>query len=165
MPTVPTVGPQSRWLNLAFLLFDFTMAASVVIGVLMVLWMHRVGASLAVHNFSIFLVPASAVTWVWWAMVKHGIQQDMRRVRANESLRNGIPHHGVLMVVAVQSAVSISLWIGQVILSIRMDQQFSATIFGLANVITNVLLVGGMQIMTRVERGHLVTLDQPISAV
>ncbi len=44
-----------------------------------------------------------------------------------------------------------------------MEMETEAVIFGLGNVITNFLLIGSVWFFTRIERGHLVTLDKALA--
>lgn len=159
MPTVPAVGPQSRWLGVTFALFNATMAAAVLGVVLLMFWMRRTGATIAFNWFAYALLPLSIGGWIYWRFVEHRIRQDMRRALAGQPLHNGIPHHGVLIVTAIQALLSIALWVVQVVLSIRYEQQRAAIAFGASSLIANVMLAAGVQLMARVERGRLVTLD------
>jgi len=158
-PIVPSVGPQSRWLRLALRLFDVIMAVSVLGLPVMMGWMHARGAAVAFKWFGQALLPLSVLTWLLWEYVKRGIYRDMRRARGNESLRNGIPHHGILMCVAIQFLLMCGLWMVQVVITISLKMEIAALVFGLANVITNVMLVGAIYLMCRVERGCSTVID------
>lgn len=105
--------------------------------------------------FAYVLLPLSVLCWGWWITVVRAIRRDMHGAHNRELLRNGIPHHGILVVIAIQTILTIGLWVIQVIVSIRLGQQASAIVFGAANVITNMMLITGVQLMARVERGHL----------
>jgi len=163
MPSVPAVGPQSTWLNLTLTLFHATMILSAIGAGALAIWLHRRNDMLAFNWFSFVLLPLSLLSWFWWMSVSRSIQRDMQRARNNEPLRNGIPHHGVLLVISIQSVLAIGLWVVQVLVSVNRGDQNSAVVFGAANVITNVMLIAGVQLMARVERGHLMTLDEMIS--
>ena len=76
-----------------------------------------------------------------------------------EPLRNGIPHHGVLLVISSKYLLALSFWVIQIVVAIHLNMQKGAVVFGIANVITNFLLIGGIWLLCRIERGHSVTLD------
>ena len=158
-PIVPSVGPQSWWLQFALRLFDAIMIVS-VLGIPVVMgWMHARGADLAFKWFGQALLPLSVLTWMLWVYVKRGIHLDLQRARNNEPLRNGIPHHGMLMGVAVQFLLMRALWIVQLVITINLHMETAALVFGLANVITNVMLAGAVFLMCRVERGCSTAMD------
>lgn len=165
MPTVRAVGPQSRWLNLSLRLFHATIFLSLLGAVTFALIMHRRQESLGFRWFAYVLAPVSALVWIWWILVERSIRADMSCAKRQQPLRNGLPHHGVLMVIGLQSLVALGLWGTQIGVSLRLGQQNSAIVFGVANVVTNLLLVAGVQLMACVERGHLVTLDATIEPV
>ena len=87
----------------------------------------------------------------------------MERAFKGESLRNGFPHHGMLMAMGVKFLLAVGLWMAQVIITVNMGMENEAVIFGLGNVITNFLLIGSVWLFTRIERGHLVTLDKALA--
>lgn len=87
----------------------------------------------------------------------------MERAFKGEILRNGLPHHGMLMAMSVKFLLAVGLWMAQVIITVNMGMETEAVIFGLGNVITNFLLIGSVWFFTRIERGHLVTLDKALA--
>jgi hypothetical protein len=159
-PIVPTVGPQSRWLNIALRLFDAVMALSVLAVPFMMWWMHLKGTTLAFKWFGMVLLPLSVLTWLLWEYVKRSIHRDVKRARGNEPLRNGIPHHGMLMAPAITWLLMLPLWIVSIVVSVNLNMETAAVVFGLANVVTNVLLAGAVCLMCRVERGRSTTIDE-----
>ena len=163
MPVVPTVGPQSKWLNIAFRLFSLIMAIS-TLGILPLLgWMYYNDAMVAFFWHAVMLLPLSMVGWFCWVKLEKNIRQDMERSLNDEPLRNGIPHHGVLVVMGIQFLLAMGLWITQIIVTIHIKQEISAIVFGIANVITNYLLIGTVWLFTKIERGHLVTLNKDLA--
>jgi len=87
----------------------------------------------------------------------------MQRCRNNKTPRNGIPHHGVLILMGAQFLLATGLWGAQCIVSLTIGQQTSAIIFGVANIVTCFLLIGAVWLFTRLERGYLVTLDKSLA--
>ena len=160
---VTTVGPQSRWLKLTFRMFHATMALSVLgIGPLL-LWMHYQHAMTAFYWHAVLLLPLSLLAWICWIILEKNIWRDVASARAGKALHNGIPHHGLLIVVASQFLLLLGLWIVQVVISINMKMEVGAIVFTVANVVTNFLQIGGVWLMCRVERGYCTVIDKNLS--
>jgi hypothetical protein len=79
-------------------------------------------------------------------------------------LHNGIPHHGVLIVISTKYLIALVVWVSQVAVAVNLNMETGAVVFGLGNVLTNFLLIGCVWLMCRVERGYSVTLDKWPSA-
>ena len=110
MPVVPIVGPQSRWLNISFKLFNCIMAVSFV-GILpLMYWMHRQHATTAFFWHAWLLLPLSLAVWVYWIYVERKIKDDIASASRGESPLNGIPHHGVLIIVSGKFLLVLALW-------------------------------------------------------
>ena len=163
MPIVTTVGVQSRWLNIALRVFDLIMIISVLGVPLLMWWMYRQQAMTAFSWSMELLLPMSILAWLWWKFLERSIRKDMERARNGEALRNGFPHHGMLMAMSVKFLLALGLWMAQVIITVNMKMETEAVIFGLGNVITNFMLIGSVWLFTRIERGHLVALDKPLA--
>lgn len=163
MPIVPTVGPQSRWLDIALRLFNAIMALS-VLGILALMWwMYIGGAMLAFKYFGLLLLPLSLFAWACWWWLERGIRADMERIRCGEAPFNGLPHHGILMAAGIKFLLAVGLWVAQVVIAVRMGMQTEAIVFGLGNVTTCLLLVGSVWLLAFIERGNLTTLDKPLA--
>ena len=156
---VTTVGPQSRWLKWTFRMFHATMALSTIGIVSLLLWMHYRHAGIAFYWHAVLLLPLSLVAWVCWIILEKRIWHDVARAQNGKALHNGIPHHGLLIVVASQFLLLLGLWIVQVVISINMKMETGAIVFTVANVITNFLQIGGVWLMCRVERGYSTKID------
>ena len=55
--------------------------------------------------------------------------------------------------------LALGLWIAQVIITVNLNMETGAIVFSVANVITNFMILGIIQIMCRVERGYSITID------
>ena len=163
MAIVPTVGPQGKWLNISLHLYHLVMAFSTICILPLMGWMYSIHAMVAFYWHAVLLLPLAAAAWVGWVILEKSIRRDMERSRNNEPLHNGIPHHGVLIVMGIQYLLAVGLWVMEIIMSININQEMSAIVFGVANVITNFLLIGAVWLFARVERGHLVTLDKALA--
>jgi MFS family permease len=156
---VPSVKPQYKYLNITLHLFNATMALSVLGIPVLAWWMYHKHAMVAFFWSLSLLLPLALAAWLCWKIVERNIRRDIERSVKGEPLRNGIPHHGVLIVVAVKFLLAGGLWIVQVIISINLNLESSAIVFGLANIITDFLLIGGVALMARVERGYSQKID------
>ena len=65
----------------------------------------------------------SAIAWIYWAVVAKGIRRDMDRARHGERLHNGIPHHGVCLIVAGKFLLVLLLWFVQVVVALRLNME------------------------------------------
>jgi hypothetical protein len=122
-------------------------------------WMHQRGAAIALRWHAILVLPLSLAVWIGWKFLECGIRRDMARCLKNEPLHNGIPHHGVLMVVSVQYLLSLSIWIAQAIVTVKLNMEWECVIFGIANVVANLLLTAAVLVIWRMERGRSTTLE------
>ena len=163
MPIVPTVGPQVRWLNISFKLFDAIMAVSVFGIPLLMCWMYYKHSMVAFEWHAWLLFPMSVIAWIYWKIVKKGIRRDMERSLNGEPLRNGIPHHGVFIFVAGNFLLVLGLWFVQVVVTVNLHMELGAIIFTAANIATDFLLIGGVQTLCRIERGFSTTLNENLS--
>jgi MFS family permease len=164
IPIVPTRGPASRCLNIAFRLFDAIMVLSVSVIPFMMWWMYCQQTMIAFKWFGFLILPLSLFAWFYWKYVKTAILKVMQRARYNEPLRNGIPHHGMLIVVSIQFLLALALWLIQTIVTVNLKMETSTILFAIANVLTNFMLSGTVHFMARLERGFSTTIDVPCDA-
>ena len=106
------------------------------------------------------LLPLSMIAWIYWMIIEKGIRHDIARARKNEPLRNGIPHHGVLIITAIKFLMALGIWICQVVVSVNLNMESGAVIFTAVNVITDFILIGSVQLLCRIERGFSVKIDE-----
>jgi Na+/melibiose symporter-like transporter len=163
IPIVTTVGPQARWLMYALRFFDGIMALSAFGIPCLMVWMNHEGMMTAFRWHAWLLLPLSLGIWAYWGFVRKSIVRDMARVRAHEPLRNGIPHHGVLLVMSIKYLVVQCIWVCQVVVTVNMKLESSAIVFTLASLIVDVMLVGAVHLLCRIERGNSTTLDVNLS--
>jgi MFS family permease len=155
---VRAIGPQSGWLSLSLRLFDAIMGLSVLGLLPMMWWMHQRGAATAFGWYALLVLPCSLAVWLAWKLLERGIRRDMARSLANQTLHNGIPHHGVLMVVSIQYLLALGIWVAQVIVTVRLNMERECIVFGIAAVLMNLLLIAAVLAIWRMERGRSVTL-------
>jgi len=159
LPIVTTVGPQSRWVNIMLRLYHAIMLLSVLLIIPLMLWMRAQHMNTAFYWHATVLLPAAFVLWLYWCWVERGIRMDMKRSRNGEPLKNGIPHHGCTIVIAIQFLLMIPIWITQVVVTVNHQIQHGAIVFTTANLITNLILITSIWILARAERGHLTQMD------
>lgn len=165
MPITTTVGPQSKWLKFSFWFFDGVMLLSVLCTPVMMWWMQVKHATFAFKWYGLAVLPLSIFTWVCWFFLKKSICRDIAAARDGKLLRNGIPHHGVMLLVGSQYLVLFGIWIAEVVVSISMQMESGALAFGITRVVTNVLLIGAIWLLCRIERGFSVRVDEKFEAI
>lgn len=164
LPVVPIVGPQTRWMNLGLLLFDSIMGLSVLGMPFVMWWLYNRHAMLAFKWYGLAVMPLALMAWLCWLTLKCAIRRDMASARDGLPLRNGLPHHGMMIIVAIKFLLAIGIWICQLVCCIMLNLQSGAVVFGIANVIANFLLIGLLYLMCRIERGYSVTIDETYEA-
>ncbi|MCE9613890.1 MAG: hypothetical protein K8T26_06405 [Lentisphaerae bacterium] len=163
MPAVPIIGPQSKWMKLAFLTFDGVMVVSVcgALGLMGVMAARH--QTVALRGFALWVLPGALLGWWAWLAVKRGIRRDMAAAAIGGTLRNGLPHHGMLMVLGSKFLLAAGIWVCQVASAMVLNLERGAVVFGVANGITNLLLVGTVLLMCRIERGYSTTIDERLA--
>ena len=160
LPAVPIIGPQTRWMNLGLLLFDSIMGLSALGMPFAMWWLYSRQAMFAFKWYGLAVMPLAVAAWVCWLILKRSIRLDMAAARDGLPLRNGLPHHGMMIIIAVKFLLAIGIWVCQLVCCIILNLQSGAVVFGLANVITNLMLVGLLFLMCRIERGYSETIDE-----
>ena len=165
MPVVPIVGPQTRWLNISFMLFDGIMGLSVLSIPALMWWMYVKQQMFAFKWYGIAVLPLCVSGWLCWMVLKQKIRSDMAAAKTGSTLRNGIPHHGMLIILGSKFLLAVGVWICQVLVTVSLNMESGAIVFGIANGLTNFLLIGTLYLMCRIERGFSVTVDEKYGAI
>lgn len=160
LPAVPIVGPQSKWLNIALLIFDGIMGLSVLSIPVLMAWMASKQQYSALKWYGLVVLPLSAAGWFYWMVVKGRIRRDMAAAKAGAPLSNGIPHHGMLIVLGSKFLFAVGIWVCQVLVTIHLNMERGSIVFGVANGVTNFLLVATLYLMCKVESGYSLALDE-----
>ena len=160
MPVVPIVGPQTRWLNIAFLLFDCIMGLSAFGTLMLMWWMHVQQKLLAFKWYGMAVLPLAILAWAVWKVMKRSIRRDMNAARNGLPLKNGIPHHGMMIMLSTKFLLAVGVWVCQVVVTIMLNNENGAIVFGIANAVTNFLLIGVLYIICRIERGYSTAIDE-----
>lgn len=159
LPLVATVGPSARWVGIGLTLWRAIMALSVVALLPLMVALYRRGMERAFFWHGVALLPGSVAIWGLWSYLEKAIRGDMRRSRAGEPLRNGLPHHGCVMVIALQFLLLIPIWLAQMGFTIMRHMEREAIVFTAGNMLTNLCLIGSLWIIVRVERNRLTRMD------
>ena len=165
LPVVPIVGPQTKWLNIAFLLFDAIMGLSVLCGPVLMGWMYAKQQMFAFKWYGLVVFPLGVLGWLCWAVLKKQIRHDIAAAKHGSPLRNGIPHHGILIVLGSKFLLAVGVWVCQVLVTVSLNMEAGLLVFGIANALTNFLLIGALSLMCRIERGFSVTVDEKYQAL
>lgn len=150
---VPFVGPQEKWLDYSLKLFRSIMALSILGIPGLLWWMHHEGAMFAFKWTLVLLLPLSILAGIFWWKVEKYIRGNMKIYFGSPEgqFEKSVPHHGVLFIVSIKFLLALSLWGAQVVSAIGENLQTGAVVFGLANIITNFLLIGCVLILCWVE--------------
>lgn len=159
IPSVP--HPKLRWLNISLNLFKSIMILSSLAVIPLTCWMYFKSAQVAFFWHITLVIPLSFAGWFFWTAVEKSIRKDIERSLKGEPLRNGIPHHGVLIVSSIKYMLSCCVWIIQIIVCISMKMENAATAFGILNVAVMFMLTGAVLCLAKIERGNLTTFSQP----
>lgn len=160
LPIVPTIGPQTKYLKIAFLIFDGIMGLSVLSIPFLMWWMSFHHEMLAFKWYGLVVLPLAVLGLFLWWKLKKNICSDMAAARENKPLRNGIPHHGLLIIIGSKFLLALGIWFCQVFVALYLNIESGAIAFGIANVITNLLIIGALYLMCRIERGFSITIDE-----
>jgi len=164
MPAVPIVGPRTKWLNISFLFYDAIMGLSVLSLPVLMWWMYANQQMFAFQWYGLAVLPLGVAAWLCWQVLKQKIRRDMAAAQNGSPLRNGIPHHGMLIILGAKFLLAVGVWVCQVLVTISLAMETGSIIFGIANGLTNFLLIGGLYLMCRIERGYSVTVDEAVPA-
>ena len=163
MPVVPIVGPQTKWLNISFLLFDGIMGLSVLSIPVLMWWMYMKQQMFAFKWYGLAVLPLCVAGWLCWIVLKKKIRRDVTAAKTGSPLRNGIPHHGMLIILGSKFLLAVGVWVCQVLVTVTLNMESGAIVFGIANGITNFLLIGTLYLMCRIERGYSTSIDVKLS--
>ena len=71
----------------------------------------------------------------------------------------------MLIVISRKLLLAVGVWVSQVLVTVTLNMESGAIVFGIANGITNFLLIGTLYLMCRIERGFSVTVDEKFEAI
>lgn len=154
MEQAPYVGTQTRWLNYSLLMVRWLMALSVLYLIPLTLWLWHLGWTFDFLWHLWAVIPVSLVIYFGWISVEHSIRADVARCLAGETPQDGLPHHGVLFLKAGALLLTLFSRFGMTFMAVYDGLQGGVLVFGLANVMTNALVIGAVLVLRRLERGY-----------
>ncbi len=153
MPVTTVYGPNRRLLVLALRLLDGAMLLPALgAGVLTYLAL-RWGFTSEATGFLHYSLPAACLMLVVYWSVRGGIALDIRRALRGEKTRNGLPHHGLVMIYgAVQTGLFL-VGIYQAGIVMSPESGTTGARMLLFECVVGAVFAGLIWIYTRVERG------------
>ncbi len=149
------VPPRPRWLGVALNLFTVSFGLQAVLVLVFLVLLHGRGLGRALWWNAWVYLPAAGVLLGAWLWLGRSIQQDVRRQAAGGAPISGIPHHGVLMVVAIQGIFLVALnwaWLGW---SMHVNQERDIIWFGLAALVALGSNLPAVHVLRLIEHGSL----------
>jgi hypothetical protein len=128
-------------------------------------WIYVKQQMFAFKWYGLAVLPLCIAGWLCWMTLKQKIRRDIAAAKTGASLRNGIPHHGMMIILGSKFILAVGVWICQVLVTVSLNMEGGAIVFGIANGITNFLLIGILYLMCRIERGFSETVDEKIEGI
>lgn len=153
MEKAPFVGTQVLWLNRALGLIHLLMLCSILYLFPLLYWLHHIGWGVDLQWHLSVILPVSVILYVAWVKVERGIKADVGRSLSGTTPRNGIPHHGVLLIKACALLLLLAVGIGKTIMAVQSGLSVGVIVFSVANLITNLLVIIAVLVLCRLERG------------
>ena len=160
MPIVPVTGPQTKWLKVVFMLIDFIMALYILGTAGLMVWMYEQHKMLAFKWYGLAILPLEIAGLLLWLWLKSSIKQDIHAAQNRLPLKNGIPHHGMLVVFYAKVLLGVAVFVCQVVITIMFDNEAGAIVFGVANAVNIFLFIGILYLLCRIERGYSNVVDE-----
>ena len=160
MPIVPFVGPQSKWLKVVFIMIDCILVLYTLSAAGLMWWLYNQHQMVAFKWYGLAILPLEITGLLLWLRLRSSIKRDIHAARNGLPLKNGVPHHGMLVAFAVKTLLTVPVFACQVVVSVMFNNQSGAIVFGVANVIANLMLVGMVYLICRIERGYSSVVDE-----
>ena len=154
MDITKTTKPERRWLKAALYCFDGALLLPIVAIPFMMWWMYTKEQMFAFRWYGMLVLPLSIAVGIFWLLERCSLCRDMKAAAAGKPLHNGIPHHGMMILIGSQYFLLLGIWGVELWVSITLHMQGGAIAFALAKVFSNFLLVLGVWLMCRIERGY-----------
>jgi len=115
-------------------------------------FMRGHGFQQAAHWHIRFFIPAALFLLALQYMQLVHVRRDIITRERGESTRLGVPHHGVLLVNAIQSVVGLSVYWYQTVMMISLNRERELMLFSIAILLVMGAGVLGTQIIRWIER-------------
>ena len=80
------------------------------------------------------------------------VRRDIAAHERGETTRFGVPHHGVLLINAIQGLIYFPVYWLQTVWMIKIEMQYELVLFGIASILTTAAGIVGVQIVRWMER-------------
>jgi hypothetical protein len=149
---VPTVPAKPRLVMISMWLAVLGSAVNVVLVLVFMRFMSQYEQTDALGWYAKIFIPIKlALTLAtYWQLVQ--VRRDINARERGEKTRYGIPHHGVLLVNAIQGLVFFPVYWYQMAKMIELTLQREMIIFGIATLISTALGLVFVQIVRWIER-------------
>jgi hypothetical protein len=130
---------------------------AIAVSVLMVLGfmfeMHKYGQMRSYHWFLTIFIPIKLVLLVLAYIQLVAVRRDIKATERGEPpTRYGIPHHGVMLVMAIQGLIYFPVFWYQTIKMIQLNLEHEQIVFAIGNLVATGLGLLVVQIIRWVER-------------
>jgi len=157
VPTRPRLVMLSMWLGL------FAAVLSAMLVVVFIFLMERHHLFQAHHWYLWIFMPIKLMLVAITVWQVYAVRNDIRDTARGLTTRLGVPHHGVLLVYAVQGLFYFPIFWLQTIWMIEVDMQEELILFGIANLVAMAMGILGIQIIRWMESP--VTTHNPDHAI
>ncbi|MCU0771624.1 MAG: hypothetical protein MUE94_07625 [Verrucomicrobia bacterium] len=146
------VAVHAKWLVVALHLFTAAFGLFLV-SLLVFLWLFQQrGMQQAFWWHALVFLPAASLVLAGWLWQVRGVVRDARARAAGADTRYGIPHHGVIMVMGIQTLVTLPLLWLRTGWTLRLGMEREVIWFGVAAVIAlaaNLLVLHILRVLER----------------
>jgi hypothetical protein len=143
---------HSRWLKVALHLFT-TAFVLFLLSIPVFLWFFQQrGMQQAFWWHAIVFLPVALLMTVGWLWQLRGIRSDLLTIAAGGKPQFGIPHHGVIMVMAIQTLVTLPLLWLRTGWTMQLGMEREVIWFGVAAIVSlaaNILVLYLLRVIER----------------
>jgi hypothetical protein len=144
-PARPGIVIWSLWLGVIAMLIN------IVLVMVFMVFMRRYELGESLRWYALYFIPIKlALTAIaYWQLV--AVRRDLGAQERGETTHYGVPHHGVMMVNAVQGLVYFPVFWYQTIEMIHLGLDHDLVLFGIANLLITAATILGVHIVRWVE--------------
>ena len=149
---VKSVPPHPRWVMISMWLGVWAIVINVLLVPIFLYFMHTHGMDQAMYWYLWYFVPIKIGLLIaaYWQLVH--VRRDIEAQERGEPTRYGLPHHGVMLVNAIQGLVYFPLYWYQTIKMIELGLNHEQIIFGVANLLSTAGTILGVHVIRWIER-------------
>ena len=144
-----TRNPNAKLLKAVLYGFDVILLFSIIGAAVICFRAGQLDQISVAKRICYAVFPCQALMTALWIFVRIGILRDIARCLRGEQPKNGIIHHGMLLFLAVRQFITTGTMLGMAWFAAGN----SIFIFLLTDTITNIILIGILYLLTRMEKG------------